>query len=396
MGIKDKVLNILFDDEEEEGKNGTQTKHKQKDYDASSFLKVAPVFIDVNPSNRSSSNTHSTDSIPSNYIKEEINEINDTSEYTYTANISPIFGVVDKKNKAKNKNVNKIKNFSGVKDKKNNPGSTTQQNFYADIILSPIFGPLITKEAKKANKTRKKEDNELDRNISDTGSFEVEYEEGTQEEIPSFDGAVENEPIEENETIGDTDRLERISDRINQIKNEAATIYSEKDEQSDAIIVEEKEPVPVDNSISNLIHNFQLKDYDDTYSSASEPSHQEPILDETATSDSIYEEQVEPEIVYDEPSEETNSEPIENDDDEPSFEDIQESSFNDNNTVSDPSFGSFEEEPFDSDLTQSTTEEEPIDKDAVNSNPTTSIDDLFQDDVDEGKDLFSELFGDDL
>lgn len=390
MGIKDKVLNILFDDEEEEGSKGTPVKRKQKEYDASSLLNTSPVFIDVNPSNHNNdniSNTHSTDSIPSSYIKEEINEINDTSEYTYTANISPIFGVVDKKTKSKNKGGSKVKTFSGVGEKKTNPGSTTQQNVYTDIILSPIFGPMSTKDSKKVSKSRKKETDEFERNIDDTGSFEVEYEE-TQDETPSFEDVVEDEEIEEVETIGDTDRLERISDRINQIKNEAATIYSGEDEQDAEEIIEEENSIPVDNSISNLIHNFQLKDYDITPISTPKPSHQEPIETEPVHEEPVQEEVVESTIVYDEPVEEAYSEPI---------EEIQESTYdNSENTSSIPSFEAPIEEPTINDTTQFAGETEPIYKQQSNTNPTTSIDDLFQDeDNGEGKDLFSELFGED-
>lgn len=351
MGIKDKVLGILFDDDEEikNNLNNAFSNSKKTTNKTNSISNTSPVFFDETGSrkrhfSRIEKKNDEDEQDVSNKIK--------TSPYSLTDNISPIFGPITKKVKSKPKYSTKTKKFQDTST--TNENKISSNGFLSDVVLSPIFGPMPTKQKAKSQKTHRKPQEQFELDINDTGDFDIDID-----NTDSFDSQFDTQEVEDNtdtvELIGDTDRLEKISDHINQIKNEAASLYKpdlvEIDEPDDEEEVEDIEPIeepapePPHNSISDLIHNFQLKE-----------DYPAPQVDSLQTPQQTQEMQDNMDVEI------SNNEFISSSENEDTMQVIEDLQNTDTNISGDLS----------------------------------SVDDIFEDDdVDESKDLFSELFGDD-
>ena len=183
MGIKDKVLDILFDDDDEQTTSSQDktTNQSKKDVSASSFLDTGSIFIDATsplPKSHSNQNTNNQEN-----IHQEPKPVNE-SGYQLSENISPIFGVIDSKNK-KNKNISKIKSYNDISTKKFDSNTKNSSPAYTSVVISPIFGPISTKPIKKTSKPRKKSVDPFDRDINDTGSFDsvIDETEGRRKQL---------------------------------------------------------------------------------------------------------------------------------------------------------------------------------------------------------------------
>lgn len=351
MGIKDKVLGILFDDEEEIKKNINNAfpSHNKIDNHSSNVSNTAPVFFDETRSTK-----RHLSHIKKN-IEDRQSTVNNekTNSYSLTDNISPIFGPIAKKVKSKPKYSTKTKKYQETRA--TNENKIASNGFLSDVVLSPIFGPMPTKQKSKTQKNQRKSQEQFDLDINDTGGFDIDID-NTDSFETQFDTQELEDTADTTELIGDTDRLEKISDHINQIKNEAASIYKpdyvEDDEvvddevEDDVQIIEEPEPEQPHNSISDLIHNFQLKE---DYNTLQVNNNQSNLQQSHATQDNDY-------------VEISNNEFVSSSDNEDTMQVIEDLQSEDTNTTGELS----------------------------------SVDDIFEDDdVDESKDLFSELFGDD-
>lgn len=398
MGIKDKVINILFDDEEA-GNASSNNIRRTKEEKSSPFVDTTPIFIDANPTKKQ---TKTEDP-----IKEIVKEIKEDDGYRMTENISPIFGVQrndgkTKKSSQKNKTDSNFKMYDGLM----NAGTNTNTS-YSSVIISPIFGPIENKPTRKnPTRTVKKTADPFKRSIDDTGEFKTAYVEKPVEdnedainfdqEAPSFDDAKEEKVVAE-EKLGDTDRLSKISDRINQIKNEAASIYSH--EHIENIETRKENKVETHSTISDLIHNFQKQDDSFDFSilnkKKDEPventvpeyteAEQEEIVDDIPLSEIINEEKNElvQEVEEKPVVQEVINEEIPQEPEAPLFEE-----HNDYETK--------EEGHKIEDSTQLSLEDtfNHITERLDDNSSQSSIDDIFEDDGDDGKDLFSDLFGD--
>ena len=379
MGIKDKVLDILFDDDDEQNIANHQgkVKHDKQNVDASSFLDTGSVFIDATSPLPKAKPMHTPNS---NEQQASESKTADVSGYQMSENISPIFGPIDGKNK-KNKNLSKIKSYNDISNKTFDTNSKNQIPTYTSVVISPIYGPISIKATKKGSKPRKKATDPFDRDINDTGSFDTILSESDEEILePQFDEADEQDTVVEqtSEKIGDTDRLVRISDKINRIKNEAAIIYNDSDESDtiseDDYKVETFEP----STISGLIHDVQNHD---------EKIEHKPIVVDKPEDTIDTQEEIQPEDssnnTYITPDSSNNN----------TFETTEEEAIE---TVTKQSTGNvetFEELDQSDDFISNKPNNEAKNTD---SSVQASVDDLFEDeDVEEGKDLFSVLFGDD-
>ena len=378
MGIKDKVLDILFDDNDEHDIKIHQDQPKQykKDVNASSFLDTGSIFIDATSPLPKAKTVQTIER--DNHESKVVGE----SDYQMSENISPIFGPIDGKNK-KNKNLTKIKSYNDISNKTFDTDSKKQAPAYTSVVISPIYGPISTKPVRKNSKPRKKTTDPFDRDVNDTGSFDTVLSEDDEVLEPQFEEADVQETSAEEvlETSGDTDRLVRISDKINRIKNEAANIYSDS-EDTDIISEDDSNIENVESStISGLIHDVQ--------------NHDEKIIHKPFINK-------EPEVI-EEPQEEIVTQPEESSNNIY----ITPDSTNDANSFNEPA-----QEISELDSMQNTGNIETFEvtdqsddfvsnmpnNEAQNTTPETpaSVDDLFEDeDVEEGKDLFSVLFGDD-
>lgn len=382
MGIKDKVLDILFDDNDDREKEYHEdfSKPKKKTIVQKTLSDTGSIFIDAtSPLPKAKQTNRQVQEEPATEVK----MVNDTG-YQMSENISPIFGPIDSKNK-KSKNYSKIKSYNEISTKQFDTPAKTQTQPYTSVVISPFYGPISTKPVKKVSKPRKKADDPFDRNINDTGSFDAVLTEQEENAAPDFEDAKE-EVIEQVETVGDTDRLVKISDRINKIKNEAASIYS--DDSSDEIEEDGYEVETMDSgNISDLIHHVQ--NYDGKVE-----HHFQKLVEEAPKE--VIPQAFKEEPIIEEPTivEEPIAEPSYNEDAQETFEkeSIEE--------VEETSPVSIEETTTENVETNETIKEETSNEENTTveetSNTQVSVDDLFdeEDDVEEGKDLFSVLFGD--
>lgn len=419
MGIKDRVLDILFDDEDEleSGFKGAPVKREKKNYNASSFLDTGSIFIDAtSPLPKTNNQQRQPIEDTGSYDKKPVND----NEYQFSENISPIFGVIDPKNK-KSKNISKVKSYNDFSSKNFEPATKNQTPTYTSVVISPIYGPISTKPVKRTSKPRKKAVDPFERDITDTGSFDTIIDEhDTETIVPDFEEPKE-EVIELTETIGDTDRLTRISDKINKIKNEAANIYSE-DSSSDETIDEDGYQVETieHENISDLIHSVQK--YDGKINHIQHVHAEEPVIEEPSINEPVIEEvqestiqpQIEDVIETVEELKENTSDfsldsfKTEETVDQESSSNVEESDIFDDKTDVE---SVLENQKFTNDIegleeTNEFSEVEVINEvntdtieesvSEAESSSQTSVDDIFQDedDVEEGKDLFSVLFGD--
>lgn len=366
MGIKDKVLDILFDGDEEEGQKRpvTHSTQEKRKYSTNSLLDTGSIFIDATSPLPKEKKRFEPEIQKDNYYEVEQEEaINGNDDYRLSENISPIFGPLDNKGKVKNKAIAKAKKFNDTTIKNFDNLNKNSGTSYTNIVISPFFGPMPLKPVKKNVKPRKKQNDEFDRDIDDTGSFDAVLSKEEEQVAPRFedvDEEVQAPVIESNDSLMDTDKLARISDRINQIKNQAANIYDdslEVEEEVEDVITDEapaeqqeyEVETEVHSNISDVIHS--LKDHDGFL------NHNDSSYQGILPRQEIATEAVKPSNDDEEP---TYSEPIET-------QNIESISTNQNNINIDI------------------------------PNEETSIDDIFddEDEIEENKDLFSVLFGDD-
>ena len=397
MGIKDKVLDILFDDDNDvqDDNQQEQVKRERRTTSASSTYDTGSVFIDAtSPLPKTLSN---------NRKDSEENEYREKKESTYqmSENISPIFGPIGSKNK-KNKNLSKVKSINDISNKKFE--STPKAQPYSKVVISPIYGPISTKPTKKV-KPRKKDIDPFYRDINDTGSFDTVLSENEEDVLDQQieQANLEAEEVEQTEKMGDTDRLVRISDRINRIKNEAANLYHDEESNDDIIEEDGYDVETIEySSISEVIHDVQnhdeKMDHTPIVVHQEEPANNSEPVNEQVEEDPFEEIEDSENISFDKPADEPVKETV-----EPASEPIKEN-------VEEP-----KTEPVEVANTQSApVEEKPkvVEQDKKNDfdipafNPNNTVDntpngvlsedDIFNDqDSDEGKDLFSVLFGDD-
>lgn len=367
MGIKDKVLDILFDgDEEEAAKRPSASSNLDKrKYSTNSLLDTSSIFIDAtSPLPKEKKRFEAEEQ---NFDSYETNQHIDTSngkDYRLSDNISPIFGPIDNKGKVKNKNILKAKKIAETTSKNFDNLSKNPASSYSNIVISPIFGPIPLKTNKKSVKPKKKNVDEFDRDINDTGSFDkvLSAENEAEEVAPVFEEISEQTSItEQRDPLMDTDKLARISDRINMIKNQAANIYddnsSDEQEETDEVIEDVHTQYVPENedhaNISDVIHS--LKNYDGRYSDVSSSSQNiDQIQEKMNNNEQDYSANITENSVNDSLQDKTN---------------------NDEMSVEKTTIGT--------------------DIDVISNQ--TSIDDIFdgEDEVEENKDLFSVLFGDD-
>lgn len=382
MGIKDRVINILFDEDELRRSSNTTKLSRRKHDNSSNVSDTSPIFIDAN--SPSKVNHRKVEDKKNDDINDIVVELKQEEVYHMTENISPIFG--PQRNETKSKKTNqRIKNDGNTRMYEGllNAGTNAPYSQYSSVIISPIYGPLENKPTRKNPvKAHKKQADPFRRSIDDTGEFKTMYVDNQnneeeeldfEHEAPLFDGVKEDVKQEEDK-LGDTDRLSKISDRINQIKNEAAHIYSENKEHIESRVEAAKESR---NSISDLIHNFQKEDFT---SSMSELNKNVDVLPEVP----LVEYTDTPEDNIEENEDADTTKPQELVDDASSYEDsasvIQEDTFE---LESQPK----EEKGLDLDETFDQINEKLDDV-------TSSADDILKDSSDEEKDLFSDLFGD--
>ena len=422
MGIKDKVLDILFDDDNDELDNiNHQENHKtvsRKEH-IDSIHDTGSIFIDAtSPLPVSSPNPRKQ-----NEEYGEESKSDDHPAYQMSENISPIFGPIGKSRK--NKNASKIKSINELTNKKLEQSSKAQP--YTKVVISPIFGPITTKPVKK-NKVRRKEQDPYDRDINDTGSFDTVLSEDDNLEQQFEEANEQAEAVSQKDTLGDTDRLDRISDRINRIKNEAANLYHNGEADAEIISEDGYDVETIEySSISEVIHDVQNHDEklehssirvaqneqqdedaevgfakleEDSFEEVEQPQPpvikpavvevEKPVESIEPVSETIKEE---PKIVFPKPEEfretpvesvqEAPKEPVQEAPKEPVQEAPKE-------PVKEPSKELEQFNDFDLKMPGNNI-------DSINTpNSQLSEDDIFQDeDLDEGKDLFSVLFGDD-
>ena len=360
MGIKDKVLDILFDGDEEEGQKRpvTHSTQEKRKYSTNSLLDTGSIFIDATSPLPKEKKRFVPETQNDNYFEMEQVEDTGNDDYRLSENISPIFGPLDNKGKVKNKAIAKAKKFNDTTIKNFDNLNKNSGTSYTNIVISPFFGPMPLKPVKKNSKPRKRPNDEFDRDIDDTGSFDAVLTKEEEQAAPRFEDVEEEVQapiVDNNESLMDTDKLARISDRINQIKNQAANIYDDSAETEEEVIIEEspieqpeyKVETEVHSNISDVIHN--LKEHDDF--SRNTNSYQN-ILPRQEIATEAVKTTINEESSYSEPLESTSDDSIPN--------------------------------------TQNNLN---IDIPAEQ----TSIDDIFdgEDEVEENKDLFSVLFGDD-
>lgn len=412
MGIKDKVLDILFDDENDAPDN---VNHHEKEYknndktESNPIHDTASIFIDA------TSPLPVTSPNPKDEKDEvedvETNKAGDTG-YQMSENISPIFGPINPKGK-RSKSVSKLKNINEINNK--NIDNATKTQPYSKVVISPIYGPINTRLQKKP-KVRKKDVDPFYRDINDTGSFDTVLNETEEDTLDQqFEQAnQEAEAVEVPETtMDDTDRINRISDRINRIKNEAVNLYHSDEPDTDVV---EEDGYKVETieygSISEVIHDVQNHDEKLDHPTVRrltdeevmpEPKQEEPAKEEIDPFEEVKQnEAIEDRIKFahvdepSEPNEEVIEEPIEEPVEEPVVETVEEPKAEPAQEAPKPEEKKPEPAKPESKITFDVPVFNPNNTVDNTPNAVLSEDDIFKDqDTDEGKDLFSVLFGDD-
>ena len=412
MGIKDKVLDILFDDENDAPNN---IDHHEKEYknndktESNPIHDTASIFIDA------TSPLPVTSPNPKDEKDEvedvETNKVGDTG-YQMSENISPIFGPINPKGK-RSKSVSKLKNINEINNK--NIDNATKTQPYSKVVISPIYGPINTRLQKKP-KVRKKDVDPFYRDINDTGSFDTVLNETEEDTLDQqFEQAnQEAEAVEVPETtMDDTDRINRISDRINRIKNEAVNLYHSDEPDTDVV---EEDGYKVETieygSISEVIHDVQNHDEKMDHPTVRrltdeeimpEPKQEEPAKEEIDPFEEVKQnEAIEDRIKFahvdepSEPNEEVIEEPIEEPVEEPVVEPVEEPKAEPVQEAPKPEEKKPEPAKPESKITFDVPVFNPNNTVDNTPNAVLSEDDIFKDqDTDEGKDLFSVLFGDD-
>ena len=318
-----------------------------------------------------------------------------------------------KNNLKRSKSVSKLKNINEINNK--NIDNATKTQPYSKVVISPIYGPINTRLQKKP-KVRKKDVDPFYRDINDTGSFDTVLNETEEDTLDQqFEQAnQEAEAVEVPETtMDDTDRINRISDRINRIKNEAVNLYHSDEPNTDVV---EEDGYKVETieygSISEVIHDVQNHDEKMDHPTVRrltdeeimpEPKQEEPAKEEIDPFEEVKQnEAIEDRIKFahvdepSEPNEEVIEEPIEESVEEPVVEPVEEPKAEPVQEAPKPE----EKKPEPAKPENKITFDVPVfnPNNTVDNTPNAvlSEDDIFKDqDTDEGKDLFSVLFGDD-
>ena len=213
--------------------------------------------------------------------------------------------------------------------------------------------------------------------------------------------------------MDDTDRINRISDRINRIKNEAVNLYHSDEPDTDVV---EEDGYKVETieygSISEVIHDVQNHDEKMDHPTVRrltdeeimpEPKQEEPAKEEIDPFEEVKQnEAIEDRIKFahvdepSEPNEEVIEEPIEEPVEEPVVEPVEEPKAEPVQEAPKPEEKKPEPAKPESKITFDVPVFNPNNTVDNTPNAVLSEDDIFKDqDTDEGKDLFSVLFGDD-